>query len=401
MHNHGPFIVLALLFLLFGLVSRLADRSYFTAPMVFMFVGAFIAYINADLVTLHISSVEVKFIAEVTLIIILFTDASLIRFRRLKQVLVGIPGRLLGIGLPLTMILGTLSAGLLFPEFDIWLALLVALILSPTDAALGQAVIKNAKVPETIRRAIGVESGLNDGIALPPILMARAALSISASHDSNSGHWLSFMAMQLILGPLVGAMIGKLGGALVDWAANRDWMNNTFQQLSGVSLAILGYSCAELIGGNGFIAAFFAGLMFGSKLELLRQKSAAYGEAHSELLSLGVFFILGVSAVPFFYPFWDIKALIYALLSLTIIRMLPVFISLIGSDLDTYSKLFIGWFGPRGIASVLYLLIVITDIGVAGFEYPLSIIVLTICISVFAHGATATLLSNVFKKTVE
>lgn len=399
MHNHIPFITLALLIFFFGLVSKFSDRSVFTAPMIFMLVGAALAFINADLVTLHINSETVKFIAEITLIIILFTDASMIHFKRLKQVLFGIPGRLLGIGLPLTMFFGAVVAAFLFPSLDIWVVLLIALILSPTDAALGQAVIKNPLVPERIRQSIGVESGLNDGIALPPILMAIAALSTVTQGEQTDGmHWLYFMALQLLLGPLVGASIGRFGGALVDWATDRDWMNAVFHQLCGIAMAIFAYSLAEQVGGNGFIAAFFAGLMFSSKIKKVRVRVTEYGEAHGQLLSLVVFFILGVSAIPFFLPFWDFKALLYSVLSLTVIRMLPVLICLKGSQLDLFSKLFIAWFGPRGIASVLYLLIVVTDLGIEGLEYPLSIIVLTICISVLVHGATAVVLSNRFGK---
>ena len=397
MHNHIALITISLLILLYGVFSNLSERSPISGPMIFAGTGILLSPLGFNLIEVHVSADIVRTMAEITLIIILFVDASLIQFAKLRTVLAGIPARLLLIGLPLTMLLGTLTALYFFPGQNIWVLVMLALILSPTDAALGQAVVKSEQVPERIKESISIESGLNDGMSLPPILLCIAVLASGGSALSGDGHWLAFMAKQLTIGPLVGAFVGYFGGKVIDYATNKDWMGNVFHELSAISLAILAFSLAEIFHGNGFIAAFFAGLMLGTKIHIVRERIQEFGEAQGQLLSLIIFFLLGMS-IYLFYPYWDINALIYSILSLTIIRMVPVMISLVGTNIDVYSKLFIGWFGPRGIASVLYMLIVIGELGVPGFEQILSVIVLTVLISIFAHGLSAVYLSNKFER---
>ena len=394
MHEHHGLIVTAFLILIFGVVSKLSEKSSITAPMVFVAVGLFISSIGLFEVSIEMSLV--KTLAELTLVIILFTDASMIQFNKLADALSGIPARLLIVGLPLTMISGTVVGYLVFPSWSLWVIFLVALVLSPTDAALGQAVIKSEAVPKNIRDSISVESGLNDGIALPPILLCIAALSAPDGMLPEGGHWLSYLALQLTLGPIIGGLIGWAGGRIIQYSVDRNWMDPVFQQLSSISLAIIAFACAEMFHGNGFIAAFFAGLLLGVKTLKVRHRIQEFGEAEGQLLSLSIFLLLGLVAIPIFYEFWSLNTLLYALLSITFIRMLPVFISLLGVNISTYSKLFVGWFGPRGIASILYLLIIIGEIGFVGYEQPLSVIVLTVLLSTFLHGISALYLSKKF-----
>ena len=396
MHDHQAIVLGALLIFAFGLLSKLSERSPISGPMVFVGVGIIVSLLNLDEFKLHLNTDMVKFVAELTLIIILFVDGSLIKIDRLREALSGIPGRLLLIGLPITAILGTLSAWLIFPEWGIWSILLLALILSPTDAALGQAVVKSEAVPEKIRRSISIESGLNDGMVLPPILVCIAVLTSGAAAISGDGHWIKYIVLQLTLGPLLGMAVGQIGGRLIEYANSKDWMNHVFQQLASFALAILAFSIAELFHGNGFIAAFVAGLTLGVSSHDVRERIQEFGEAQGQLLSLFVFLIFGLTAIPLFSEFWTLNALIYAILSLTAIRMLPVLLSLTGLGIDTYSKIFIGWFGPRGIASILYLLIVVGDMGDGAPMEVLSVIVLTVLISVFAHGISAVAMSKRF-----
>ena len=397
MHDHNALIVTAFLILIFGVISKLSEKSSVTAPMVFVAVGLIISAMG--LFEVHIEMSLVKTLAELTLIIILFTDASLIQFNKLVDALSGIPARLLIIGLPLTMVAGTALGYLLFPSWNLWVIILVALVLSPTDAALGQAVIKSEMVPKNIKDSISIESGLNDGIALPPILVCLAALSAPNGILPEGGHWLSYLALQLTLGPIIGGLVGWAGGRLIEYSVSRDWMDAIFQQLSSISLAIIAFACAEMFHGNGFIAAFFAGLLLGVKTLKVRHRIQEFGEAEGQLLSLSIFLLLGLVAIPISYEFWSLTSLLYALLSLTVIRMLPVFISLIGVNISIFSKLFVGWFGPRGIASILYLLIIIGEIGFPGYEQALSVIVLTVLISTFLHGISALYLTKKFDTT--
>ena len=385
----------ALLVFVYGLVSAVADRSPITAPMVFVAAGLLASPLGLDLFKANADSEGVQLIAEITLILILFTDASSIDLRRLRKDY-RVPLRLLGIGLPLTMAFGMLAALPLFPGMNLWLIAVMAFILSPTDAALGQAVVTSEKVPPNLRDAIGVESGLNDGIALPPIMACLAALGAAAGTHLDLSYWGHFALKQIVYGPLAGSLVGWVGGVLIDRSARRGWMNPVFQRLAAIALALLCYSLAEQLGGNGFIAAFFGGLMLGAQTHAVRERIQEFGEAEGQLLCLFVFLIFGMVMVPAVWKYWDASAFVYALLSLTVIRMLPVALCLRGTRMDLPTVGFIGWFGPRGIASILYALILIGEIGAAGHERVLSVIALTVLISVFAHGLSAVPFSTLY-----
>ena len=378
---------------IYGLFSRLADRSPITAPMVFVAVGILVGPAGFDFFEMHARGEFIHILTEITLVLVLFVDASTIDLKRLLGDR-AVPVRMLLIGLPLCMILGTLVALPLFPGVDIWLLAMMALILSPTDAALGQAVVKSEQVPERVRRWISVESGLNDGIALPPIFACIAVMTLGLGGSDK--HWFLFLLQQVLLGAAIGGGIGWLGGWLVSYFSDKGWMNHTFQQLVSLSLAILCFAIAESVHGNGFIAAFAGGLLLGAstRSDEIRERIQEFGEAFGQQLILFVFLIFAMAMVPLAMPYWDASAWIYALLSLTLIRMLPVAISLAGSRLDWPTVFFLGWFGPRGIASVLYLLLVANLLGIEGYERILAVIVLTVLLSVFLHGLSAVPLAR-------
>lgn len=400
MTDHPIFVFMALLMLGYGLFSKRAERTILTAPMIFVAVGLLVSLLDIDLLDEGPKAGYVKVLAELTLMLVLFIDASTIDREKLKLDR-GLPIRLLGIGLPITMIIGALIAIPIFPEEKIIALVLMAFILSPTDAALGQAVVTGQQVPQRIRQTINVESGLNDGIALPPILVCLAILSGDAGEGVDTSYWLGFVGKQFVFGPIIGSLVGGLGGWLVEKASGKGWMNHTYQMLASLSLAILSYSLAELIHGNGFIAAYFAGLMLGTRTQAIRERIREFGEAESQVMVLFIFLLFGMLLVPLSYPYWDWQAWVYALLSLTVIRMLPVAVSLIGSGLKPKTIWFIGWFGPRGIASVLYVLMTVLRLGSQGYERLISVITLTVLLSIILHGLTAVPLSGIFKKDEE
>ncbi len=394
MHHHQLLILFALLIFAFGLVSRFAERNWITGPMVFMTVGILGSSVAFGFLHVTPEMGPVKLVAELALTLVLFIDATLINRAAFSGGSGRIPVRLLLVGLPLTMIAGTLLGVWLFAEVSIWAIVLMALILSPTDAALGQAVVKSEGVPIHIRQSISVESGLNDGIALPPILIAMSLLGAEAGE--HEGAWLGFVLKQVTLGPLVGFAVGWIGGKLMQKTSDKGWTEETFQRLSALPLAIMAFAYAESVEGNGFIAAFVAGLGLTAALtsKEVRHQVQEFGETEGMQLILVVFLIFGLAMVPAAVPHWGIRELVYALASLTVLRGVPVAISLLGAKLDWATISFIGWFGPRGIASVLYLLMAVAALGVEGYEQVMSVIVLTIAISVYAHGITATPLSE-------
>jgi NhaP-type Na+/H+ or K+/H+ antiporter len=395
MHDYPVVLFLAVLTFGYGLFSRLSERVPFTAPMVFVLVGVVCSPLGLGWLTVTPDDSVIRLVAEITLVSILFVEASTIDLRRMIRER-AIAMRLLLVGLPLTMLLGTLVAAPLFPEMDWWLLALLAFILSPTDAALGQVVVTSERVPAPVRRAIAVESGINDGLVLPPILVCVAALGVVASEQAGGGYWLEFTFAQLVFGPLMGGAVGWLGGWAVDVCAQRKLMNDTFQRLSAICLAVIAWAVAEAFDGNGYIAAFAGGLLLGVKTSSVRERVQEYAEAEGQQLILFVFLIFGLSMVPLAVPYWTWQSWVYALLSLTVLRMGPVLLSLVGTELRIRDRCFISWFGPRGSASVLYLEIVILDLGLQGYEPMLAVVVLTVLLSVFLHGLTAQPLAALY-----
>ncbi|MBN7811104.1 cation:proton antiporter [Algoriphagus sp. H41] len=397
MHDHPIVVFMALLILGYGLFSRKAENSIITAPMIFLVIGLLVSFFDLELLSEGPKAGFVKPLMEFTLLLVLFIDGSTIDLTSLRQDR-ALPFRLLSIGLPLTMALGALLAIVMFPEIRPLPLILMAFILSPTDAALGQAVVTGEQVPRRIRQTINVESGLNDGIGLPPILVCIALLSGSAGEGFDGQYWLAFVAKQFVYGPLIGGLIGWLGGKLVEQAYRKGMITPVYQMLASVSIAVLAFAGAEHLGGNGFIAAYVAGMLLGAQTDHLRERMKEFGEAGSQIMILFIFLLVGMILVPISYPLWTWKTLAYALLSLTVIRMVPAAISLYRSGLDTKTIWFIGWFGPRGIASVLYMLMAIIQLGTEGYEEIVSIITLTVVLSIFLHGITAVPLSGIFKR---
>ena len=400
MHDYPIFAFMALMILLYGLFSKIAEKSIITPPMVFVFIGFLASYFTFDFLKEGVEAPLVKIVAELTLILVLFVDASTVNVKKLLKER-KIPLRLLLVGLPVTMVIGFLIALPLFPGLNLWIILMMALILSPTDAALGQAVVSSPLVPEKIRTSINVESGLNDGFALPPILICVAALSMTDSHGTGFSYWGLFTLKQFVYGPLIGGLVGFVGGKLVERASAKGWMNATFQRLTSICLAILAYSLAESVHGNGFISAYFAGLLLGTTNHEIRERIHEFGEAESQALQLFVFLLFGLILVPFALPLLTWQIWLYAILSLTLIRIIPVAFSLSGFGLSRADKLFIGWFGPRGIASILYLLMVVIELQQPeGLKLMVTVIVLTVLLSIYLHGISAYPLTKLYSKKI-
>ena len=396
-------VLVALIVFAFGLFSSRLERSIISAPIVFVTVGIVVSPLGLDLVELGLGAEALHIIAELTLVIVLFTDAAKINAGRLLKE-ADVPARLLMIGLPLTVAAGTLVAWPLFGGSSIALLFLLAAMLAPTDAALGLAVVSSRLIPLRIRDYISTESGLNDGFVLPLLLIGLAVLD-PAEATGDVGYWAGVVALQLIASPVVGLLIGLLGAILVDHALLRKWMNPVFQRLVAVALPILAWAAADAFGGNGFMAAFFAGLMAGRYAHgFMRGELEGFAESEGQMLSYFMFFVFGLAVVPVALDYWDGAVWLYAILSLTVIRMLPVAISLTGKKLDLQTVSFIGWFGPRGIASILYLIIVVESLGVpgetelAGYARILSVVALTVLISIFVHGMSAVPLSRLYGK---
>lgn len=397
MNAYEALVAVAVLIIAYGLVSGGRIGRHVTAPMVFTAAGALLAFLgfgsSAGAAENEIVNEAMRLLAEFGLAILLFTDAARINPSHLRKD-DRLPARMLLIGLPGAALFGFGVAWAMFPGETWWALALMALILAPTDAALAQSAIANEKMPERISQTLNVESGLNDGLVLPPILIV---LGIAAGEAATSGA-AATLAGHLILGPLAGIVIGYGGGWLIRHAVRAHEMTPLFQRLSAPALAIIAYAGAEAVAGNGFIAAFVAGLMMPLTLHRDRpaQRLEEFAEAEASILTSALFLLFGALILPVGAPLWDLSALFYALLSLTAVRMVPVTLSLIGAGLGPGTTGLLAWFGPRGIASVLYLLIVMQQLAGETPERLISIVSLTVLLSIFLHGISASPLANLY-----
>ena len=381
-------------FLLYSLVSGRLSGTSVTAPLVFVLFGLAVGEGGLALADIDASHSVIHIVAELTLILVLFTDAARIDVGQVRRDH-NLPVRMLVVGLPLAIVTGTLVATWLFPAFSVWEAALLAALLAPTDAALGQSVVSAQVVPIRIRQAINVESGLNDGIALPAVLLL-AALAGTAHDVTDPSEWIRFGVMQVTLGPLAGILLGYLGAHLLDVAAARGWASSAFQGIGILSLAIFIYVAAELVGGNGFIATFVGGMFFGNTLRHPCTFLFEFMETEGQLLMLMTFLVFGATLLPEGLAHASPMTVVYALLSLTIIRMVPISTSLVGSGVRLPTHLFLGWFGPRGLASILFVLLILEDSEVPHRHELLVITVVTVALSVVLHGVSAAPLANAY-----
>jgi sodium/hydrogen antiporter len=385
-------LVLATIFGWCVLASRL-QRVGLTAPIVFVAAG-FVLAEGLEILDLAVEPHLVKVIAEVTLVWVLFADASRVRPSQFRRDL-GLYGRLLGVGLPLTVALGTATA-LVVLDVDMWAALLIGAALAPTDAALGATVMSDRAVPGKVRRALNVESGLNDGIATPVVLVAIAG--VAATEGIAGVESPSRAVLSLVVGVLAGAAVGGAGGAATRLARGRGWLSEELGGPAVLALALLAYTGALLVDGNGFVAAFVGGLVFGGVAGRGGEKEVYFVEQSGSVASMVSWLIFGALVVPVIHDSWTPLLLVYAVLSLTVVRMLPVALALAGAGFDRFSVVFIGWFGPRGLASVIFALLAMESLHDAGKDL-VAVIAFTVLLSVIAHGFSGAPLARRFKES--
>jgi NhaP-type Na+/H+ or K+/H+ antiporter len=377
-------IVAALVFA-WGTLSARLERFDVTAPITFVVAGLLLTHGPLAVLSAAPSNKLIKELAEFTLALVLFSDASRVRLHELRAD-AALYLRLLGVALPLTIGLGTLLALALASGASIWLALLVGAALAPTDAALGAGMMTNSAVPARIRRLINVESGLNDGIATPVVLVALAG---AATGGELAGHGPAAAVAELALGIVVGVAVGSAGGMLVKAARRRGWAAEGFAGPAVLGLAVCAYTAGVALHGNGFIAAFVGGLAFGTTGGRRGEPLVPFVEEIGALVSLLVWLAFGAVAVAPAVEGLTWQVVLYATLSLTVVRMAPVAIALAGSRLGWATSALVGWFGPRGLASVVFALLALEELGSHIAGQAVTVITITVLLSVIAHGATA------------
>jgi NhaP-type Na+/H+ or K+/H+ antiporter len=384
--------ILATALVLYASVSRRLSGTVVTPAIVFVGIGYFLGTEGLDVFETTVDSSTVRLLAEVTLALVLFTDASAVSTSVLVRE-VGVPTRLLTIGLPLTIVAGTGAAILLFPTLNVFEALVLAVLLAPTDAALGQAVVSDTRLPSRLRQGLNVESGLNDGICVT-LLFSATAFDALESGPEFDGEILVDLVKEIGIATGVGLVVAVAVSALARETARRDWTDGHWAQLVPLAAAAIAYSTTDELGGSGFIAAFVAGLVYGrSRGPEVTHETTRLTEETAGVLSAVTFFIFGAGVIASAVTDLDLRTLTYAALSLTILRMLPVAVSLIGSGAQLPTVAFAGWFGPRGLATIVFVLTIVDEADLAHTDLLVQVATVTVCLSVVAHGISAPLLT--------
>ncbi len=384
----------------YGALSRRLSTTVLSGPLVFVVFGLAIGPLGLDLLNRERDTGVIRTLFESALTLVLFTDAAAIRIRDLRREGF-LPLRLLVVGLPATMVLGWLVAWPLLPGLSVWELALVGIILAPTDAALGQQAISNERVPALLRGGLGVESGLNDGLALPFFVLALAA---AGEGQGYPGVALTFIRALLLSGT-VGLVAGWGGASVLRWSVARGWSSPDWRQFLTLAVPVITYAVCVAAEGSGFIGAWTAGLAFGSRLREVSSgqgtraggpdptQSTDFAERLGLLLASVSFLAFGAVILGPALQHLTWRIVVYALISLTVVRMMPVAVALIGTGLRPASVGYVGWFGPRGLASLVFGLIAFEE-HLPGVELLSAVIAVTVGLSVLLHGASAPPLGN-------
>jgi NhaP-type Na+/H+ or K+/H+ antiporter len=382
--EHLPAALAAALLVAYGLVARQMTRLQLTGPMLFTAAGVLLGPGVLGLFDVGLDSESTRLIAEVTLVLVLFGDASRLNFAKLRHQ-GGLPARMLLIGMPLIILAVAVAARWLFPGISWSLAALLGAVLAPTDAALGQAVITDERIPVRIRQALNVESGLNDGLAAPVFGVLLAAV---AGVSAEAG-LAELIATEIGLGALSGLLVGGASAVGLRATTARDWTSPEAERIVAVAAAVLAWALAYLIGGNGFIAAFTGGLVWAATSGFDAMAPTEFLEGDGQLVSLLVWLLFGALIVDPMLSEIDWQIVAFAVVALTIARMVPIAAATAGAGLRLETVGLLGWFGPRGLASIVFALEAIDTLGGDEANTVLVTVGSTVLASVFAHGVTA------------
>jgi len=386
------FAVFALFVFCYSVVAGRVERAAASGPIVFVAAGFLMGPLGLAWFDGDMSRTGLRMLADLTLALILFIDAANVDLGTLKRRF-RIPSRMLLVGLPGVIFLGTITAAFLFDTLSLFEAALLGTMLAATDAALGKAVVTNEAVPAHIREGLNVESGLNDGLCVP-ILFVFIALAIgSGSEDGNTMLALKLVGKELGIGLVVGLGLTAVATQVMIWCRDKGWITEIWKQVTVVALAVACFSVAHSLHGSGYIAAFTGGLLFGFRAKEATHRLVLAAEGTGETLALLTWLVFGATVIGQSVEYFTWEMLVYALLSLTVIRMLPIYLSLSGSGESVASKLFLGWFGPRGLASIVFAIIVV-NVGVPGGKFVAMVVVLTVFLSLVAHGVSANPLAK-------
>ena len=383
---------------LYGAFQGRLRSTVLSGPLLFLALGLVLSPSVLGIVDLSVDTTTVQILLKSTLVVLLFTEASHMEVTTLRRE-APITARLLGFGMPLAILFGAVLAALAFGVLSVWEAAVLGTLLAPTDAALGQPVVSNPRVPGVVRRSLAVESGLNDGLAVP-IAFAFAAAGQVLAQETTFDDALWFLVQQIAFAVAVGFAVGWFGGRGLIVAAQRQWTSPGWLQLSFVALAGAAFAGAEYVGGNGFIAAWVSGLTFavatGGELDV-----STFGERAGDLLTMLSFLLFGAALLPGALERSAGTWIVFAILSLVLVRPLAVAISMFRSRLRFPTVAYLGWFGPRGVASLILAVLILERFDLPNINLLLDVVAVTVALSAVAHGATAWAGSEAYGSWIE
>lgn len=401
MSEYQVLTVLAAFAFLYSVVASRLERTPMSGPVVYLFAGLACGGYGLGLIDLGVDREMLRRLAEYTLALVLFADsanANLGTLRKIEQ----IPIRLLLLGLPLTIAAGVVAGYFIFDSLTLLEVALLATMLAPTDAALGQAVVTNESVPDSVRESLNVESGLNDGICVPVLLIFLALATGDMVGNEATSLMLRLPLEAIGIGAGVGVVLAFVGGSLVKLCGARGWISGAWTRIPVITLAMFCFALSQWMGGSGFIGAFVGGMLFGAliKNHAVKEELLAGAEAMGNLMSMLTWFAFGAVAFGKGLENFSWQVILYAVLSLTIIRMLPVWLCLIGVNMRFDSKMFLGWFGPRGLASIVFIVIVLEE-SLPGSDTLVAVVTWTVALSIITHGLSAVPFANKYAKRVD
>lgn len=395
-HTYKLIGILAGIVFLYTLIAKRIENSSISGPIVYVLLGIALGTKGLNLIGELTDANDLRFLADITLALILFSDAAHSNISVLKQKLF-YPKRMLLLGLPGAIFLGFVVAAVLFDVLSLLEAAILATILGATDAALGKAVITNEKVPEEIREGLNVESGLNDGLCVPILLLLLAMATSGSGEALSTGESLLIFVEELGIGLIIGLSMAYIGAKLLQWRANNNGLSEVWTQLTVGALALCCFGVTQTLHGSGYVAAFSGGLLFGYLAERHTHTLVLTTESIAELLAMLTWILFGAAVVGEIYEAFTVSMIVYALLSLTVIRMLPIYLSYIKTDVPASQRLFMGWFGPRGLASIVFTIILL-DANLENGEFIALTVALTVILSLVLHGITAKPFANLISR---
>ncbi|MGF1735418.1 cation:proton antiporter [Photobacterium satsumensis] len=379
--------VLAIFAFLFSAVAGRIERSVISGPMIFIGFGLISGPMMLGVLNIEVDAVQLRIVADLALALVLFIDAANADLSLLRK-FSHIPGRMLIIGLPLTIALGVVVGWLFFPQIPFFELCILSTMLAATDAALGKGVVSNKAVPARLREGLNAESGLNDGLCVP-VLFLFIALAVN-SQTEGTVLALTLFIKEIGIGALVGLVLTGIGAGVVQYCYFKGWFTSIWLQIPVIALALSCFAVAQTLHGSGYIAAFVGGLLFGKLAKKDTHELVLASEGFAELIVMITWVIFGAAVVGQVWLGISLNVLVYSLLSLTVIRIIPIVISLHGTDECWEHKLFLGWFGPRGLASIVFLLIAISN-PLQSESILIDVVVCTVTLCVITHGISANL----------